>query len=174
MPHELEEVIGSMQSEIQFEAAIDELVTAGVDRGQISILAREELVKSCARAIGCDISSLPHTEIALWDDRQQLRTLLTSLAATTASVAAAGVVLAATGGTAAPAVLAAAAAGGGAGGLSALLGKRYTARTHEWAKRQLLDGGILIAVHANSEAQRDVAFAILRRYCGEEVVSENS
>ena len=57
------------------------------------------------------------------DDRQQVRTLVTSLAATVASFAGAGAVLAATGGTAAPAVLAALATGAEVGGLAALFGR---------------------------------------------------
>jgi hypothetical protein len=50
---------------------------------------------------GCDIKQLPRVEIGLSDDRQQVRTLATSLAATVASFA--GAVLAATLGAAAPA-----------------------------------------------------------------------
>ena len=39
---------------------------------------------------GCDIKQLPRVEIGLSDDRQQVRTLATSLAATVASFAGAG------------------------------------------------------------------------------------
>src|SRR5215510_15774729 len=55
---------------------------------------------------GCDIKQLPRVEIGLSDDRQQVRTLATSLAAIVASFAGAGAVLAATSGAAAPAMLA--------------------------------------------------------------------
>jgi hypothetical protein len=110
--NEFREVIGAMQSEGQFEAAVDELEASGIDRAQISVLAQEEIATSCAEAIGCDFTKLPRVEINLWDDRQQVRTLVTSLAATGASFVGAGVALAATGGAAMPAILAALASGG--------------------------------------------------------------
>ena len=111
MPIELREVIGALQSEVEFEAAVGELGAAGIDRARISFLAQEEIAASCAGAVGCDIKQLPRVEIGLSDDRQQVRTLATSLAATVASFAGAGAVLAATGGAAAPAMLAGLATG---------------------------------------------------------------
>jgi hypothetical protein len=81
---ELREVIGALQSEAEFEAAVSGPGAAGIDRARMQ---------------------LPRVEIGLSDDRQQVRTLATSLAATVASFA--GAVLAATGGAAAPALLAA-------------------------------------------------------------------
>src|SRR3954453_6368196 len=112
MVSELREVIGGLQSEVEFEAAVRELGSAGIDRARISFLAQEEIAASCAGAVGCDIEQLPRVEISLSDDRQKIRTLATSLAATVASFAGAGAVLAATGGAAAPAVLAGLASGG--------------------------------------------------------------
>src|SRR3954468_24333250 len=102
---QLREVIGALQSDVEFEAAISELGAAGIDRSRISFLAQEEIAASCAGAINCDIRQLPRLEIGLSDDRQQIRTLATSLAATVASFAGAGAVLATTGGAAAPAIL---------------------------------------------------------------------
>ena len=87
---ELREVIGALQSEVEFEAAVSELGAAGIDRARISFLAQEEIAASCAGAVGCDIKQLPRVEIGLSDDRQQVRTLATSLAATVASFAGAG------------------------------------------------------------------------------------
>lgn len=159
------EVIGAMLSERQFEAAIDELQASGVDRAQMSVLAQEEVATSCAEAIGCDITRLPRVEIYLGDDRQQVRTLVTSLATTVASFAAAGAALAATGGAAAPAVLAALATGGSVGGLAALFGQRYEMESHKWAERQILQGGILLIVHPANAEQFDTATEILRRHC---------
>ena len=103
---ELREVIGALQSEVEFEAVVSELGAAGIDRARMSFLAQEDIVASCAGAVGCDIKQLPRVEISLSDDRQQVRTLATSLAATVASFAGAGAVLATIGGAAAPALLA--------------------------------------------------------------------
>jgi hypothetical protein len=108
------------------------------------------------------------------DDRQQVRTLVTSLAATVASFVGAGAVLAATGGTAAPAVLAALATGGGVGGLAALFGRSHEAYVHEWAESQVLKGGIVLIVHSASAEQFDAATAIIRRHCGTDVFASPS
>jgi hypothetical protein len=174
MVSELREVIGALHSEDEFEAAVSELGVAGIDRARISFLAQEEIAASCAGAAGCDIKHLPRVEIGLSDDRQQVRTLATSLAATVASFAGASAVLAATGGAAAPAMLAGLASGGSVGGLAALFGQRHEARVHEWAESQILNGGIVLIVHPASAEQFDAATAIMRRYCGADVFATPS
>ena len=166
---ELREVIGALQSEAEFEAAVSELGAAGIDRSRISFVAQEDIAASCAGAVGCDIKQLPRVEIGLSDDRQQVRTLATSLAATVASFASAGAVLAATGGAAAPALLAALASGGSVGGLAALFGQRHEVHVHEWAKSQILNGGIVLIVHPASAEQFEAATTIMRRHCGADV-----
>ena len=171
---ELQEVIGALQSEAEFEAAVSDLEAAGIDRAHITFLAQEEIAASCAEGVGCDIKQLPRVEIGLSDDRQQVRTLATSLAATVASFAGAGVVLAATSGAAAPALLAGLASGGGVGGLAALLGLRHEAHVHDWAERQILNGGIVLVVQPASAEQFEAATAIMRRHCGADVFTTPS
>jgi hypothetical protein len=171
---ELPEVIGALQSLAEFEAAVSDLGAAGIDRSRISLLAREDIAASCASAVGCDIKQLPRVEISLTDDRQQVRTLATSLAATVASFAGTGAVLAATGGAAAPALLAALAAGGGVGGLAALFGRSHEAYVHEWAASQVLNGGIVLVVHPASAEQFETATAIMRKHCGADVFASSS
>jgi hypothetical protein len=78
---ELRAVIGALQSEVEFQAAVSELGAAGIDRARISFLAQEEIAASCAAAVGCDLKQLPRVEIGSSDDRQQVRTHATSLAA---------------------------------------------------------------------------------------------
>ena len=167
--NELDEAIGALQSEAEFEAAVAELGASGIDRSRISFLAREEIAASCAGAVGCDITQLPRVAIGLGDDRQQVRTLATSLAATVASLAGAGAALA-TGGAAAPAVLAALVSGGSVGGLTALFGHRYETKVHEWVEQQVMNGGIILIVHPATVEQLDTATKVLRRHCGENVV----
>jgi hypothetical protein len=70
---ELREVIGALQSKVEFEAAVRELGAAGIDRARISFLAQEEIAASCTGAVGCDIKQLPRVEIGLSDDRQRVR-----------------------------------------------------------------------------------------------------
>jgi len=166
---ELREVIGALQSEVEFEAAVSEMGTAGIDRARISFLAQEDIAASCAGAVDCDIRQLPRVEISLSDDRQQVRTLATSLAATVALFAGAGAVLAATGGAAAPALLAGLASGGSVGGLAALFGRRHASQVHEWAESQILNGGIVLIVYPANAEQFEAATAIMRRHCGADV-----
>ena len=56
---ELREVIGALQSEVEFEAAVRELGAAGIDQARIGFLAQEEIAASRAGAVGCDIKQLP-------------------------------------------------------------------------------------------------------------------
>src|SRR3954469_2145767 len=135
---ELRDVIGALQSNAEFEAAVSELAAAGIDRARMSFLAQEDIAASCVGAVDCDIKQLPRVEISLSDDRQQVRTLATSLAATVASFAGAGAVLAATGGAAAPSLLVALASGGSIGALAALFGRGHEAHVREWAGGQIL------------------------------------
>lgn len=171
---EARQVTGAMQSEEQFEAAVAELEASGIDRARISVLAQEDVVLSCARAVGCDLANLPHVEINLADDRQQVRTLLTSLAATVASFAGVGAALAATGGAAAPALIAALASGGGVGSLAALFGRRHETENQEWARQQILQGGILVIVNPANAEQTEAASRVLQRHCGRNVVSSTA
>jgi hypothetical protein len=171
---ELREVIGTLQSEAEFEAAVSELGAAGIDRARLSFLAQEDIAASCAGAVGCDIRQLPRVEISLSDDRQQVRMLATSLVATVASFAGAGAVLASTGGAAAPALLAALASGGSVGGLAALFGQRHEAHVHRWAESQILNGGIVLIVHPASADQFEAATAIMRRHCGADIFASPS
>ena len=46
MVSELREVIGALQSEVEFEAAVSKLEAAGIDRVRISFLAQEEIAAS--------------------------------------------------------------------------------------------------------------------------------
>jgi hypothetical protein len=164
VPTEPGEVIGAMQSEAEFEAAFRELETCGIDRARISVVAQEETASSCAEAVGCDITNLPRVPIALGDDRQQLRTLVTSLAATGASLVG-GAAIAAMGAT--PVILAALAAlvsGGSIGGLAALFGRQHESESHAWAEQQVLQGGILLIVHPADAEQFDTATNILKQY----------
>lgn len=170
MLEKVRRITGAMQSTEAFEAAVAELEASGINRAQISVLAQEDVVLSCTKAVGCDLASLPRVDIDLSDDRQQLRTLLTSLAATVASFAGVGAALAATGGAVAPAFFAALASGGGVGGLAALFGRHHETDHQDWARQQILNGGILLIVNSSTEEQTEAASRVLQRHCGLNVV----
>src|SRR5215510_4722073 len=111
------------------KASLGDADSERVARGHWRAAKRSGIRGCCKRAVsrgdrprshkllgGCDIKQLPRVEIGLSDDRQQVRTLATSLAATIASFAGGGVVLAATSGAAARALPAGLASGGSVGG----------------------------------------------------------
>ncbi|MDI4237939.1 hypothetical protein OZ411_34570 [Bradyrhizobium sp. Arg237L] len=155
---ELREIIGALQSEAKFEAAVSELGAAGIDRAGVSFLTQEEIAASCAGAVGCEITQLPRVEIGLSDDRRQVRTLATSLAATA--------FLAATGAAPASALLAGLASAGSVGGLAALFGQSHEAHVHEWSESQILNGGIVLTGHPASAKQFEAAAIMRRRHGG--------
>ncbi|WP_155255231.1 hypothetical protein [Bradyrhizobium elkanii] len=140
----LREIIGALQGEAKFEAAVSEL--RGIDCARVSFLAQEEIAASCAGA---------GVEIGLSDDRRQVRTLATSLAATA--------VLAAAGAAPASALLAGLASGDSVGGLTALFGQRHEAHVHEWSESQILNGAFVLTGHSASAEQFEAA-AIMRRH----------
>jgi hypothetical protein len=149
----LREIIGALQSEAKFEAAVSQL--RGIDCARVSFLAQEEITASCAGAVGCDITQLPGVEIGLSDDRRQVRTLATSLAATA--------VPAAIGAALASALLAGLPSADSVGGLAALFGQRHEAHAHEWSESQILNGAIVLTGPSASAEQFEAA-AIMRRH----------
>jgi hypothetical protein len=59
---ELREVIGALQSEVEFQDAVSELGAAGIERARISFPAQEQIAASCAGAVGCGIKQLPRVK----------------------------------------------------------------------------------------------------------------
>ena len=157
-------VLASLPTENMFEAAIQALEQEGVARSQISVLSNADQVPA-----QCDPDSATHVELQTEDDRQQVRVLLTSLAGTVAAMGAAGVAAAATGGLAVPAIAAGALAGGGVIGIGELLGAKVERDYHDWAERQIREGGLLLMVTTRDAAQTAKARDALRSYCGDEL-----
>ena len=142
-------VVGVFDSEKQFAGAVFELETSGIDRAQISIVAKEDMARRCVNAVGCDKASVKveadEDAIILDDDSQQQRVLFTSLSATVAALLATGVTLA-SGGAAIPAVIAALAAGGAAGGVSELVSRHTDEERAERLREDINNGGVMLVV----------------------------
>ncbi len=106
---DIHEVRGVFSSDAMLQDAIGRLTRAGFDRADLSLPDARPAPGLATPEQG---ASNPNTN----DDKQQLRTLQTSLAGSVGALAAAGAVIA-TGGAALPALAAAAAIGVGTGGL---------------------------------------------------------
>lgn len=170
----IREAVGVFTDAPLFQHAIDDLLGAGFDRADLSLLAAEDTVD---RAIGRHYRSVAELE----DDRQVPRGTYVSAEAIggaeggliggllyVGAVAAATPIVAA-GGPLAVAVVAAA-MGGGAGSvlggvLAMLVGVHHAAHL----QRQLDQGGLLLWVRTWTPAQESRALEILARHGGRDV-----
>jgi len=167
-------LVGVLRSERDFEAAVQELELAGIDRSRISLLAHEGVMERCLEAVNEDAlgdrgDHIAVADLSMEDDRQQTRVLFTSLAAAGGALAGAVVATVATGGAVIPALLAAGAAGGAGAGLTAFFASRAERSEHDWAEAEIAKGGILIWVYPATVQQEARARDILGRYCHGEV-----
>ena len=146
------------------ESAVSELQSHGVDRSELSFLARAALTGRAPGSLGQDTGD-PTTlrEPVVSDtDLRQGRVLGTGLAATVAAFAAAGFTVAAAGVGAA--IAAAAVAASAAGAASTLLGHKLADDQASFLDAQLARGGVLLSVRTRDVAKERTALDILRRY----------
>jgi hypothetical protein len=168
------EVVGIFHTSVDLQAAVDDLLSAGFDRAELSFLASAQTVEK----------KLGHTyrkasEIA--DDPKIPRTAYVSTEAIggaeggligglvyVGAIVAAGAVVASEGPLAA--AFAAAALGGGAGGLIGTLFARVVGQHHaDYLQEQIDKGGLLLWVHARDADHEARSVAILRTHCGDDV-----
>ena len=152
---ELREVIGALQSEVEFEAVVSELGAAGIDRARISYLTQEDIAASCAGAVGCDIKQLPRIDIL--ERRPAAGSHTCDLARGDCRVVRRS--RRRPGGdwrAAAPALLAGLASGGSVRWLAALFGQRHEGHVHEWAESRILNGGIVLIVSADRRGAEEL------------------
>ena len=168
------EVVGVFHDEKALEAAIDDLLEHGFDRADVSLLASEQaVVEKLGHAYRKvseleDDSSAARVAYAAKEDYGAAEGGLISGLVYVGALAGAGAVVAS--GGALTAVLIAAAVSGGAGGavgfgLARWLDRQRGKRLHE----QLEKGGLLVWVHAATEAQEARAIDVLKRHKAEDV-----
>ncbi len=165
---DVREAVGLFHDARALEAAIGALETAGVDRAEISILAREENAASPHPHRTAEDPAAPRQGPNTDVEMQQGRTLATSMAAVVAAFAASGVIVM-TGGAAVAAIAAAVAAAGGTGIIGAALGAAAGENREEFLHQQIDRGGILLWVKVRDGAQGVKIRAILERYGGSAV-----
>ena len=173
------EVVAIFHSPEDFESAIDELLSSGFDRAELSLLASREAVSE----------KLDHhyrTASQMEDDPSVPRAAFVSSAAIgdakgglvgglayVGATLAAGVVVMAGGALAA--TIGAAVVAGGAGGLSGSVLARWLGDHHvSHLEQQIENGGLLLWVRAWTAEDEDRATQILGRHSGEDVHSHGA
>jgi hypothetical protein len=170
----IREAVGVFHDRESFLRAVDELLSDGFDRADLSLLACERTVEGKLGHAYKKVQDLEDDaavpRVAFVDDHSLKigRTGIIGGLAYVGAVAAAGAVVA-SGGALAATVAAAAVAGGG-GGLLGAVGASMLGRDHAQALKEQLDrGGLLLWVNLRDEAARQRASDILTRNGAEDV-----
>ncbi|WP_193725750.1 hypothetical protein [Ferruginivarius sediminum] len=171
---ELREAVGVFHDERTLVDAVDELLVAGLDRSQISLLAGHKAVEETLGHYFKKVSEIeddpdvPRMAYAGPDSRTEFEAFLGGGLAYVGAVTAAGFVVA-SGGAVGVAILAAALAGG-AGGFAGGFLKRFIDQHHaHYLQDQLDRGGILLWVRLGDASQEDKALSILRSHSADDV-----
>lgn len=170
----IREAVGVFQAAEQLQSAVDDLLSAGFDQAEVSLLAAEPAVeeklghKYQRPAELEDEAAVPRrayvsTE-ALGDGEGGLIGGLLYVGA----VAAAGAIVA-SGGTMAAAITAAVLAGGTGGLIGSVLAGMVGHNHAQRIEEQLEHGGLLLWVRTRDAAHEQRAVAILRRHSGRDV-----
>jgi len=170
----IRESVGVFHDEASLESAVDELLQAGFDRADLSLLAGHEVVE---RELGHRFERVTELEDDLHvprrayvdiDSRTEGKASVIGGLAYVGAIAATGLVVA-SGGTLALAVAAAAVAGGGGGMIGVLLGRILDQRRAQRLQQQLDEGGLLLWVKVGDETRERTAIDILSRHSADDV-----
>ena len=173
-PDTIREAVGVFASENDLQAAIDELLSSGFHRAELSLLASEEAVNerlggglANARAAEDD-PGVPRTAYvspeAIGDAQGGIVSCLVYAGAT----AAAGTVLI-SGGAIVAALVAATLAGGAGGVVGALLAKWLGDNHAQYLQTQVDHGGLLLWVRTRDAKAEDRAVDVLKRHSSRDV-----
>jgi len=168
------EAVGVFDSPARMEEAIDELLSSGFDRAELSLLAGEEAVEE---KLGHryekagemeDDAAVPRTAYVANEEIGDAQGWLVGGLMYVGAVATTGAVVA-SGGTLA-AVIAGAVLAGGAGTLiGGALAKWVGDRHADYLQEQIDRGGLLLWVRTWNEEDERRAVDILSRHCGQDV-----
>jgi hypothetical protein len=173
-PETLREAVGVFTNEKNLQVAIDELLSSGFHRAELSLLAGEDAVNeklggSFARSHTlADDSAAPRTAYvspeAIGDAQGGI---VGGLAYAGATIAAGAVVI--SGGTILAAVVAATLAGGASGVLGAILAKWIGDNHAHYLQAQIEHGGLLLWVRTRDAKAEERAAEILKRHSSQDV-----
>jgi hypothetical protein len=166
------EAVGIFHDAEVFQAAIDDLLSSGFDRADLSLLASERAVqqklghryrRAAAAAGDLDAPRVAYVSTEAIGDAEGV--LVGGLLYVGAVIAAGAVV--ASGGTLAAALAAAALAGGGGGLFGAVLAERVGRHHAHYLQEQLERGGLLLWVATSSSEHERLALEILGRHAAD-------
>lgn len=173
-PDAIREAVGVFESANDLQAAIDELLSSGFHRAELSLLASEETVNkklgsafANARAVEDD-PVVPRTAYvspeAIGDAQGGI---VGGLVYAGATVAAGAVVI--SGGAIVTAIVAATLAGGAGGVIGALLAKWLGDNHAQYLRTQVDHGGLLLWVRTRDAEAEDRAVNVLTRHSSRDV-----
>jgi len=170
----IREAVGVFDDSESFQAAADELMSAGFDRAELSLLASDKIVQAKLGHSYEKVSELeddaavPRAAFVGRDSLVEARVGVIGGLAYIGALAAIGAVVA-SGGTLAGAIAAAAVAGGG-GGLIGSVAARYIGRDRATEMQTQIDkGGLLLWVHIRDDEHEKRPIEILGRYGADDV-----
>lgn len=168
------ETVGIFPDVASLEAAIDDLLTNGFDRAEVSLLAaRDVLDGEPGRKVDSveELGDDPNAPRRPYVTREALGAgeggLIGGLAYIPAVTAAGAVIV--TGGALAPAIAAGVGAGGAGLALGTVLARWLGNRYAESYEKQLERGGILLWVHTDGAEQERLATEVLSRHGAKDV-----
>jgi len=170
----IREVVGIFHASADLQATIDDLLSAGFDRAELSLLAS---VRTIEKKLGHayrktrDIADDPEIPRAAYVSLEAIGDakggLIGSLVYVSAIVAAGAVVVSE--GPLAAAFAAAVVAGGAGGFIGSLLARIVGHHHANYLQEQIDNGGLLLWVHARDADHEARSIAILRSHCGDNV-----
>jgi hypothetical protein len=168
------EIVAVFHSAEEFESAIDELLSSGFDRAELSLLASEDAVASKLSHYYRPVSEMaddPSTPRAAFVSTAAVGDaeggLIGGLTYVGATVAAGLMVVS---GGALAATIAAAVLAGGAGGVLGAVLARWVGHHHaSYLGAQLENGGLLLWVRAWNPDDELLALDVLRKHAGDRV-----
>ncbi|WP_022728658.1 hypothetical protein [Fodinicurvata sediminis] len=170
----IREAVGVFKTEAALQQAIDELLSSGFDRAELSLLAAEETVERTLAHRYRKVSELednpavPRTFYVPIESIGEAEGGVVGTLLYVGAVAAAGAVVA-SGGTLAAAISAAALAGGTGGFIGSILARRIGQHHADHLQTQLDHGGLLLWVRTWDRSDEERAIRILEKHSGQDV-----
>lgn len=168
------EVVGVVKSEQQLIDAVDRLMAAGVDRGDIDLMAdRWTILRKLGKYFSdpaelADRPETPRQALVLKEELTEGAMGVFGLLTYVGALGAAGAVVA-SGGALAGAALAAVAGGAAAGGLGLAMSRNLTSEKVRQLKYDLESGGILLFARVRDAAREEKALAAMNQSGAENV-----
>ena len=170
----LREAVGIFSNEDDLQAAIDELLSSGFHRAELSLLAGQDVVNEKLRGrytnatVIADDVTVPRTAYVSPEAIGEAQGGVVGLLAYAGATIAAGAIVV-SGGTILAAILGATLAGGTGGMVGSFLAK-WLGDTHaQYLQAQIDRGGLLLWVRTRSVAAEERAVNILRKHSSRDV-----